>query len=86
MEKYKYNSKATDVELGLLLKHIRLGQGLSQMKLAEDVGVSYQQIQKYEYGTSKLKVSRMIAICNALSFDPVVLISLLNRKLKPYRG
>lgn len=35
---------------------------MSQMRLADKIGVSYQQVQKYEKGTSKLSVPRLIQI------------------------
>lgn len=40
---------------------------LSQMKLAETLGISYQQLQKYEKGVSEISVSRLAQIADALS-------------------
>ena len=37
------------------------------MGLAERVGISYQQIQKYEKGVSEISVSRLSQIANALN-------------------
>ncbi|GAB4387537.1 MAG: hypothetical protein Kow0025_01670 [Thermodesulfovibrionales bacterium] len=51
--------RASTRETGALLKRIRKASGLSQVKVAEMMGVSYQQVQKYEKGTSELTVSRL---------------------------
>lgn len=37
------------------------------MKLAETLGISYQQLQKYEKGVSEISVSRLAQIADALS-------------------
>lgn len=50
--------------IGEKLREFRKASGLSQMKLADKVGVSYQQIQKYEKGTSKLSVPRLIQLAD----------------------
>ena len=39
---------------------------MSQMLLAEKIGISYQQVQKYEKGINRLTVSRMKQISGAL--------------------
>jgi transcriptional regulator with XRE-family HTH domain len=41
---------------------MRKAAGMSQMRLADKIGVSYQQVQKYEKGASKLSVPRLIQI------------------------
>lgn len=46
---------------------MRKAAGLSQMELAERVGISYQQIQKYEKGVSEISVSRLSQIAQALN-------------------
>lgn len=45
---------------------MREALGISQMKLAERVGVSFQQIQKYEKGISRISVDRIQQIASAL--------------------
>lgn len=52
--------------IGTVLKKLRKARGLSQMALAEKIGVSYQQIQKYEKGTSSLSVERLKQLAAAL--------------------
>jgi len=52
--------------IGSRIKIVRTTQGISQMALAEKLGLSYQQVQKYENGTSKISVTRLAQIANAL--------------------
>ncbi|MFH1436116.1 MAG: helix-turn-helix domain-containing protein [Pseudomonadota bacterium] len=53
-------------ELGRRIKVLRAASNLSQAQLAEKVGVSFQQIQKYESGRSELTISRLLSIAKAL--------------------
>jgi len=57
--------------IGESLRRLRLRAGLSQMKLAERIGVTYQQIQKYESGKSSINVERLLQIADALGV-PVI--------------
>jgi transcriptional regulator with XRE-family HTH domain len=41
--------------------------GMSQEKLGENLGITFQQIQKYEKGTNRVGASRLQAIANTLS-------------------
>ncbi len=52
--------------IGRLIRRFRLQKGLSQMGLAELIGVSYQQVQKYESGKSSISIERLIDIAEAL--------------------
>lgn len=54
------------MEIGQLIREIRKSRQMSQMKLADLVGVSYQQIQKYEKGTSSISVDRLKQLSKAL--------------------
>jgi len=58
--------KKEDIKIGKLIKELRKTKGISQMKLAEMVGVSYQQIQKYEKSVSRISVERLKEISKAL--------------------
>ncbi|MEW6108327.1 MAG: helix-turn-helix transcriptional regulator [Nitrospirota bacterium] len=52
--------------IGHIIRNARRASGLSQMQLAEKVGLSYQQIQKYEKGASEITVKRLYQIAEAL--------------------
>jgi transcriptional regulator with XRE-family HTH domain len=51
--------------IGTLIRDMRKAAGMSQMRLADKIGVSYQQIQKYEKGASQLNISRLLQIAEA---------------------
>src|SRR4051794_25361005 len=55
-----------DIEVGRRLKRRRTLLGVSQERLGELLGVSYQQIQKYERGTNRIGSSRLYDICRIL--------------------
>ena len=40
--------------------------GISQTKLGEGIGVTFQQVQKYEKGTNRISASKLYAICQFL--------------------
>jgi transcriptional regulator with XRE-family HTH domain len=55
-----------DQALGLAIRLRRHARGLSQSALGEAIGVSFQQIQKYERGANRVSFSTMVRICEAL--------------------
>jgi transcriptional regulator with XRE-family HTH domain len=55
-----------DRVIGLRVKAYRDVNGLSQTELGQALGVSFQQIQKYESGRNKISVSRLIDLCTIL--------------------
>ena len=55
-----------DRELGMRIYHARVRSGLTRQNLADLLDVSHQQIQKYEKGTNRLPVSRMMRIAQML--------------------
>jgi transcriptional regulator with XRE-family HTH domain len=55
-----------DRKIGVRIKQIRKSRGLSQIELAERVGISFQQIQKYEKGVANITVSRLQQLSEAL--------------------
>lgn len=55
-----------DVWIALKLKQARLERGLSQKDLAEKLGLSLQQIHKYEGARNRIGASRLIELANTL--------------------
>jgi transcriptional regulator with XRE-family HTH domain len=51
-----------DIELGRRLRQARLAKGLSQQESGEHLGVSYQQVQKYERGTNRVSVTTLVRL------------------------
>lgn len=57
---------AVDRSIAKRILNIRHSKGVSQELLGELVGVTFQQIQKYERGTNRIAASRLYAIAKAL--------------------
>ncbi|HEY2658591.1 MAG TPA: helix-turn-helix transcriptional regulator [Caulobacteraceae bacterium] len=55
-----------DVALGLHIRQRRKSLGMSQSTLAAAVGLTFQQIQKYERGFNRVSFSRLVDISHAL--------------------
>ncbi|GLI37759.1 helix-turn-helix transcriptional regulator [Geobacter hydrogenophilus] len=53
-------------EIGWKLRKLRLQAGWTQEHLAEQIGVSVQQIQNYESGANKMNTDRLQQVANAL--------------------
>jgi transcriptional regulator with XRE-family HTH domain len=60
---------AVDVHVGKRVKMARLASGLSQEKLAQALGVSFQQLQKYENGANRIGPGRLHAIAKMLNLQ-----------------
>ncbi len=56
-----------DIHVGGRIRLRRNMLGLSQEKLGESLGITFQQIQKYEKGTNRVGASRLQAISSALT-------------------
>lgn len=53
-----------DVHVGARVRMRRFLVGMSQSKLADHLGVTFQQVQKYEKGMSRISASRLQTIAN----------------------
>jgi transcriptional regulator with XRE-family HTH domain len=63
-------SNVVDVYVGARLRMRRMILGMSQSKLGELVGVTFQQIQKYENGSNRISVHRLRLTARALEVSP----------------
>jgi transcriptional regulator with XRE-family HTH domain len=55
-----------DKFIGDKIYQLRLAHGLSRQQLAELIGVTHQQLQKYEKGTNRIAAGRLLLIAKAL--------------------
>ena len=55
-----------DIHVGKRIRHQRWLKGITQQHLAEQVGIKFQQIQKYETGANRVSASRLWDIANAM--------------------
>jgi transcriptional regulator with XRE-family HTH domain len=53
------DTQAWDVEVGRRIRARRLECGMSQTALGESLGLTFQQIQKYEKGTNRVSAGRL---------------------------
>jgi transcriptional regulator with XRE-family HTH domain len=55
-----------DAHVGSRLRQRRMLLGISQEQLAEMLGLTFQQVQKYERGTNRVSASRLFQLARAL--------------------
>lgn len=60
------HANGVDKRIGQRVKQRRLELGMSQERLAELLGVTFQQIQKYEKGVNRVAASRLFELSSAL--------------------
>jgi transcriptional regulator with XRE-family HTH domain len=58
-----------DRHVGTRIRGRRVGLRISQTKLGQAIGVTFQQIQKYESGTNRVGASNLFKISKALGVD-----------------
>ena len=56
-----------DVEIGRKIRALRLERGLSQSGLADGIGLTFQQVQKYEKGSYRVSAGRLQKIADMLN-------------------
>lgn len=64
--KTKKHANRVDVHVGRRLRIRRVIQGMSQTALAEQLGLTFQQLQKYESGANRVSASRLWQIAQIL--------------------
>lgn len=65
----KGSADPLDNYVGTRIRARRLGVGWSQTKLGEAVGVTFQQVQKYENGANRIGASNLFKASKALGVD-----------------
>lgn len=55
-----------DVQVGMRVRSRRLLIKMSQEKLGDALGLTFQQVQKYEKGTNRIGASRLVQIAGVL--------------------
>jgi transcriptional regulator with XRE-family HTH domain len=55
-----------DATVGAKIRVLRVNRGLSQSNLADQIGVTFQQVQKYEKGANRVGASRLSQIASVL--------------------
>lgn len=60
------NPQPADVTVGQTIRLHRLARGMSQTTLGKKIGVTFQQVQKYESGANRVSASRLSLIAQVL--------------------
>lgn len=63
----KRSEESLDAAIGARIRSLRLHNGLTQQTLADELDVSFQQIQKYERGANQVSPTRLLRL--ATIFD-----------------
>jgi transcriptional regulator with XRE-family HTH domain len=63
----KRRAGAEDIEIGRKIRAVRLERGLSQTGLADGIGLTFQQVQKYEKGSNRVSAGRLQRIAELLN-------------------
>lgn len=63
-----------DVEVGARIRFLRRQRRISQTELGQALGVTFQQVQKYERGSNRVAVATLIRIADKLEVSPTELL------------
>lgn len=69
-EKKRAKANAVDIYVGRRIRQRRRWQNMSQAALGEAIGVTFQQVQKYEKGSNRVGAGRLQQISDALEVHP----------------
>lgn len=67
MAKYHEYINKANCFIGKKIYNLRLGQKLSRNNLASSIGVTHQQLHKYEKGINRISIGRLLLIAKALN-------------------
>lgn len=79
-------SNPVDQHVGSRLRQRRTLLGLSQEKLGEAVGLTFQQIQKYEKGANRIGASRLYQFSEVLDVDVSYFFEEMPAEIRTRRG
>jgi len=78
----KTERNPTDVAFGAALRRHRIARRISLEEMGRGIGVTYQQVQKYESGANGVSVSRMKAIAKRLGITAAELAGTVDEGTK----
>ncbi len=71
----KRGTTAVDRQIGTRIRDRRVTLGMTQENLATGLGLTYQQIHKYERGINRVSVVRLLDIAKVLDVEPQALFA-----------
>jgi transcriptional regulator with XRE-family HTH domain len=78
--------RPADLAFGEIVRQRRRSVGMTQHQLAEVLGISAQQLQKYEIGVNRVALSRLFDIAAALGAGPAELVEEAEKRLRATSG
>lgn len=75
-----------DAHVGKRIRHRRWMVGMTQQQLADNVGIKFQQIQKYETGMNRVSASRLWDIADSLGVQIAFFFEGLTEAEMPQTG
>lgn len=84
-EASRTNARATDFDkiIGQRIREQRITSGMNQQDLAAAIGVTYQQMHKYERGVNRISAGRLHDLAKALGVPVSVFFDGLDSTAKP---
>ena len=76
-----------DLHVGALIRTRRKALGISQSELADSLGLTFQQVQKYETGANRVSAGRLFEVAQRLQVEMAYFFEGLEQKLesRPYQ-
>ncbi|MNE31788.1 anaerobic benzoate catabolism transcriptional regulator [compost metagenome] len=71
----KRSTTEFDKDLGGRVRAVRTAMRMTESQLAQAVGLTFQQIQKYEQGTNRISASMLLQLSQALKADFSALVA-----------
>src|ERR1700722_11902932 len=63
-----------DIEVGGRIRARRIARGISQTALAKALGLTFQQVQKYEKGANRVSASTLVRVARELAVTVAFLV------------
>jgi transcriptional regulator with XRE-family HTH domain len=70
----KPRADAIDAAIGRRLRQLRVLSGQSQSDLAQRLGITFQQLAKYERGANRMSAARVLRAAQVLGVEPAELL------------
>ena len=86
MKTIRGRHSAFDIALGQRLRQLQIKRNMTQQKFADAMGVSYQQIQKYESGVNAIASSHIERLCETLDITPDQLFAINSAESRHIAG
>jgi transcriptional regulator with XRE-family HTH domain len=64
------NADPVDIMVGLRIRKFRRERKLTQERICREMGVTFQQVQRYERGINRISASMLVRVAKALAVQP----------------